>query len=40
VAAEAARDELLALYSNGTIGSTVMRELQREIDLEASRAQR
>jgi len=37
VAAEAARDELLALYSNGTIGSTVMRELQREIDLEASR---
>ena len=37
VAADAARDELLALYSNGTIGSTVMHELQREIDLEASR---
>jgi hypothetical protein len=38
-AANAARAELVALYSNGTIGSTVMRELEREVDLETSRLQ-
>ncbi|MCU0804967.1 MAG: Na+/H+ antiporter [Burkholderiales bacterium] len=36
-AAEAARGALVSLYTNGEIGSTVMRELEREIDLEASR---
>jgi len=39
-AAEAAHAELLELYTQGRIGSTVMRELGREIDVEASRAQR
>jgi hypothetical protein len=36
-AAEAARGALVSLYARGVIGSTVMRELEREIDLEASR---
>jgi CPA1 family monovalent cation:H+ antiporter len=36
-AADAARGALVSLYSRGVIGSTVMRELEREIDLEASR---
>lgn len=39
-AAEAAHAELLELFSQGRIGSTVMRELGREIDVEASRTLR
>jgi CPA1 family monovalent cation:H+ antiporter len=39
-AADAAHAELLALYAQGRIGSTVMRELGREIDVETTRTRR